>query len=59
MSVQIRQVTTKGDYKSFIYLPEKIHHAHPNWVHPLYIDEEAFFNRIKTRHFKKIQIFYF
>ena len=53
MSVQIRQVTTKGDYKSFIYLPEKIHHAHPNWVHPLYIDEEAFFNPDKNPAFQK------
>lgn len=48
MSVTVRQVRSKDDFKTFIYLPEKIHQNHGNWVFPLYLDEEAFFNPDKN-----------
>lgn len=52
MSIQIREVKSASDLKTFIYLPEKIHQDHTNWVHPLYMDEEKFFNSEKNPAFK-------
>lgn len=53
MSIEIKEVQTKKEWKSFIYLPEKIHENHKNWLHPLYIDEETFFNKEKNPSFAK------
>lgn len=52
MSVSIKAVATKEDLKTFIYLPEKIHQNHKNWLHPLYMDDEKFFDREKNSLFK-------
>lgn len=51
MSVVIREVLTRKDLRTFIYLPEKIHTNHKNWVYPLYFDEWAFYNPLKNRFF--------
>ncbi|HNW49737.1 MAG TPA: hypothetical protein PKH79_01560 [Prolixibacteraceae bacterium] len=44
MEIQIKEVQTKKEFKEFIYLPEKIHKDHKNWVPPLYSDDKTFFN---------------
>ncbi|MGB8951878.1 MAG: hypothetical protein WCC06_04340 [Candidatus Aminicenantales bacterium] len=44
MNLEIREVKTRKDLKTFIYLPEKIHAHHVNWVHPIYMDEWKYFN---------------
>ncbi len=51
MSIQVKEVKTKKDLKTFIYLPEKIHKNHKNWVPPIYMDEFAFFNPKKNKSF--------
>jgi|WetSurSiteA1Bulk_404760.scaffolds.fasta_scaffold00012_27 hypothetical protein len=51
MQVYIKEVTSKADLKLFIYLPEKIHASHNNWVPPLYFDEWDFYNPAKNRFF--------
>ena len=51
MAIETREVRGKKDLKTFIYLPEKIHAAHPNWVHPIYMDEWKYFNPKKNRAF--------
>jgi len=51
MSLEIREVSCKSDLRHFIFLPEKIHKNHKNWVHPLYIDEWIFFNKKKNKSF--------
>ncbi len=51
MSVEVREVSCKRDLQHFIYLPEKIHQNHQNWVHPLYMDEWPFFNKRKNKSF--------
>jgi len=51
MSIEIREVTSRKDLRTFIYLPEKIHAGHANWVHPLYIDDWIFFDPKKNRSF--------
>lgn len=51
MEIQITKVETRAQLHAFIYLPEKIHQNHPNWVPPLYMDEWTFFNPKKNRHF--------
>lgn len=49
--VSIVEVTTKKQLKEFIYLPEKIHKDHANWLPPIYIDEVNFFNPSKNHAF--------
>jgi GNAT superfamily N-acetyltransferase len=51
MPVKIKEVDSKTDLRTFIYLPEKIHAGHANWVHPLYFDEWDFYNPSKNRFF--------
>jgi len=48
MSVQIKQVQGRRDLKKFIFLPEKIHANHVNWVPPIYMDEWNYFNPKKN-----------
>ncbi len=51
MDINIRELRTRKDLKTFIYLPEKIHANHPNWVHPIYMDERKYFNPEKNKAF--------
>ena len=51
MDIEIREVKTRQDLKTFIYLPEKIHAKHPNWVHPIYMDEWNYFDPEKNEAF--------
>jgi hypothetical protein len=51
MNIVITRVNSKKDRNTFIYLPEKIHKNHKNWVHPLYMDEHVFFNPRKNKSF--------
>lgn len=48
MSIIIKEITSEQDLKTFIYLPERLHQKHYNWVPPLYIDEKKFFNPKKN-----------
>ncbi len=52
MPVIIKEVSNRKDLRDFIFLPEKIHKDHKNWVPPLYIDEWDFYNPRKNRSFK-------
>ncbi len=52
MDVTLKEVKSKKELKKFIYLPEKIHKDHPNWVHPIYMDEKKYFNAKKNKGFK-------
>ena len=51
MSVDIQEVKTKKELKTFIFLPEKIHAGHRNWVHPIYMDERKYFDPKKNKAF--------
>jgi len=51
MGVEIQEVTTGRDLKTFIFLPEKIHRTHANWLPPLYMDERVYFDRSKNKAF--------
>jgi len=51
MDVNIREVKTKKDLKAFIFLPEKVHANHENWVHPVYMDEWKYFEPKKNEAF--------
>ncbi len=44
MEIQIKKVENKNDLKTYIYLPEKIHANHSNWLHPIYLDEWTFYS---------------
>ncbi len=52
MNIKIKEVVSKKDLKTFIYLPEKIHKDHKSWVHPLYMDEKKFFDKKENPAFK-------
>jgi len=51
MSVEVREVATAADFSQFLYLPEKIHRDHANWVHPIYLDDRDYFNPKKNKSF--------
>jgi len=51
MTIEIREVKTKSDLKTFIQLPEAIHAGQENWVHPIYPDEWKYFNGEKNKAF--------
>ncbi|MGB4078662.1 MAG: hypothetical protein WBK43_09075 [Prolixibacteraceae bacterium] len=51
MNIEVRPVSTPSDYRQFIYLPEKIHRDHANWVHPIYLDDLDYFNEKKNKSF--------
>jgi len=51
MAVEVRDVIARRDLKTFIYLPEKIHQGHANWVPPLYVNEWKYFDRAKNKAF--------
>ena len=48
MSIILKQVESKADLKTFIYLPEKIHAQHKTWAPPIYGDEWKYFNPKKN-----------
>jgi predicted GNAT family acetyltransferase len=51
MAIETQEVKGKKGLKTFIYLPEKIHANHTNWVHPIYMDEWKYFDLKKNRAF--------
>jgi len=51
MAVDIRELASRKDLKTFIYLPEKIHAGHKNWVYPLYMDDWKYFDPKKNKAF--------
>jgi GNAT superfamily N-acetyltransferase len=51
MAVEIREIASRKDLKTFIYLPEKIHAGHANWVYPIYMDDWKYFDPKKNKAF--------
>jgi hypothetical protein len=51
MAIEIREVLSRQDLKTFIYLPEKIHASQENWVHPIYMDDWKYFDPKKNKAF--------
>jgi hypothetical protein len=51
MSLSLREVKSPKDAKIFLYLPEKLHKDHHNWIPPIYSDEARVFNPKKNRAF--------
>ncbi|NLH76684.1 MAG: hypothetical protein GX465_06575 [Acidobacteria bacterium] len=51
MAIELREVASRQDLKTFIYLPEKIHAGHKNWVHPLLTDDWKYFDAKKNKAF--------
>ncbi len=55
MAVEIKEIKDRKELKTFIYLPEKIHAGHANWVHPIYMDEWKYFDSKKNKPFQYCQ----
>lgn len=51
MDITIREVKSRRDKRTFLALPEKIHAGHETWVHPIYMDDRAYFDPGKNRAF--------
>lgn len=51
MNIEVRELKGRKDLKTFVYLPEKIHKGHDNWVHPMYMDDWIYFDPKKNRSF--------
>ena len=52
MEVIVKEVVTKSDFKKFLYLPARVHEGHHNWIPPIYMDEQDFFNPLKNKSFE-------
>lgn len=52
MSLTLKEVQTPGDYREFIYVPEKIHRGHAGWLPPIYRDEKRYFDPKKNPSFR-------
>jgi hypothetical protein len=53
MSLEIKQISSKKDLKTFIKLPFIVHKNHPLWVPSLLMDDRKFFNEKKNPAFQK------
>jgi GNAT superfamily N-acetyltransferase len=51
MAITIREVISKRMLRQFVYLPEKIHLNHKEWVPPVYMDDLDYFNSKKNSAF--------
>ena len=51
MDVEIKEVISRRDLRTFIFLPKKIHAHHKNWIPPIYMDERKCFNPKKNKAF--------
>jgi hypothetical protein len=51
MPIDVREAKTRRDLRAFIYLPEKIHKGHRNWVPPIFMDDRKYFNPRKNKAF--------
>lgn len=51
MAIEVREIAGKKELKAFIYLPEKIHRNHKQWIPPLYMDEWTYFDPLKNKSF--------
>ena len=51
MSLDIREVASRGDRRAFIALPARLHAGRPNWVPPIYIDDRKYFDPAKNKAF--------
>jgi hypothetical protein len=52
MAISLKEITTSKDFKTFIFLPDKIHKGDANWLPPLYDDEKKYFNPQKNPSFR-------
>ena len=59
MSIDIREVKTPAELKTFIHLPEKIHAGHKNWVHSLLMDDKKYFTRKRNKAFEYCDVVLF
>ena len=50
--VTIQEVNNRKQLHQFIHLPAAIHKNHSNWVPPIYMDEQEFFNPKKNKSFE-------
>jgi len=51
MEITLKEVASHHDLREFIFLPEKIHQNHTNWLPPIYKDEWNFFDANKNPSF--------
>jgi hypothetical protein len=56
MSIQVHQVASRGELKSWVKLPYRLYERHPYWVPPLFSDELAYFNRRKNPAFEVSEV---
>ena len=50
--VIVKQVITKRDKRTFIYLPSKIHKNNPKWLPPIYSDEWLLFDEKNNKSYR-------
>lgn len=51
MDITLHEASCRSDLKTFVYLPEKIHAGHTQWMPPIYSDDMKFFDPAKNPSF--------
>lgn len=51
MELCVREVSSRRQMRTFIYLPEQLHKGRKNWIHPFYPDEWHYFDPEKNKQF--------
>jgi len=51
MSIEIGEVSSRHQLRTFVYLTADIHKHHKNWIPPIYMDELSFFDPAKNLSF--------
>jgi len=52
MNLELREVASPKELRTFIFLPKKIHRNDVNWLPPLWMDEKVLFNKEKNHSFQ-------
>ncbi|HUW93568.1 MAG TPA: hypothetical protein VMV74_10410 [Bacteroidales bacterium] len=52
MNLEIREVVSSSELRTFIFLPKKIHRHDHAWLPPLWSDEKVLFNKEKNHSFE-------
>lgn len=52
MNVELREVNSRKELRTFIFLPKKIHRKDPEWLPPIWMDEFELFNKKKNHSFE-------
>ncbi|MFO7675149.1 MAG: hypothetical protein R6X12_02360 [bacterium] len=52
MAIEVRALSGRADRRRFIFLPARVHQGHANWIPPIYLDEQRYFDPRRNHSFR-------